>query len=78
MHQAAKYRADDKEVFTTGEEKLDILERQKSSTGITWVHAGKAPIRKADGSIIGVFGMYELLDAETGRRRFAERNLRQR
>jgi hypothetical protein len=75
-HQAAKYRLDDEAVFKSGEAKLDILERQQSSTGITWVRAGKAPIRHASGEVLGILGMYELLDAERGRRAFAERNLR--
>ncbi|MGH7520743.1 MAG: hypothetical protein ACREMI_05660, partial [Gemmatimonadales bacterium] len=62
-HQAAKYRLDDEAVAKSGNPKLDILERQQSSTGITWVRAGKAPVRKAGGEIIGILGMYELLDA---------------
>ncbi len=74
-HQAAKYRADDQNVIKQGTAR-DILERQQSATGITWVHVGKAPIRLADGMAIGVLGMYEILDAETGRRLFAERNIR--
>jgi PAS domain-containing protein len=71
--QAAKYRADDQRVFDSGEADLDIVERQQSSTGgITWVRAGKAPIRTADGKILGVVGMYEILDADTGRRLHGE------
>lgn len=71
--QAAKYRADDQRVFDSGEADLDIVERQQSSTGgITWVRAGKAPIRTADGKILGVLGMYEILDADTGRRLHGE------
>lgn len=77
-HQAAKYRLDDEEVFKSGTAKLDILERQQSSDGITWVRAGKAPVRKASGDVIGILGMYELLDSETGRKLYAERNLRRR
>lgn len=77
-HQAAKYRLDDESVVRSGTPKLDILERQQSSTGITWVRAGKAPIRKTSGEIIGVLGMYELLDAETGRKLFAARNIKRR
>lgn len=72
--QAAKYRADDEQVYHGGIAKLDILERQKSTTGITWVRAGKAPIRTAAGAVIGLLGMYEVLDADTGRKLFAERN----
>lgn len=77
-HQAAKYRLDDEAVFASGDAKLDILERQQSSTGITWVRAGKAPIRNPTGDVIGIFGMYELLDAEAGRKLYAERNLKRR
>lgn len=77
-HQAAKYRLDDEAVFKSGAPKLDILERQQSSTGITWVRAGKAPIPRATGEVIGIFGMYELLDYETGRKLFAARNLKRR
>ncbi|HTI05158.1 MAG TPA: hypothetical protein VL549_07570 [Gemmatimonadales bacterium] len=77
-HQAAKYRQDDEEVYKSGQPKLDILERQQSKTGITWVRAGKAPIRKPNRDVVGILGMYELLDAETGRKLFAERNLQKR
>jgi len=73
-HQAAKYRSDDEDVVQQGSASLDILERQHSATGgITWVRAGKAAIRTENGSILGVFGMYELLDGPTGRKLFAER-----
>jgi hypothetical protein len=61
--QAYKYRADDTEVFTSGKAKLDILERQTSGSGaVTWVRVGKAPIKTAAGEVIGIFGMYELID----------------
>lgn len=76
--QAAKYRADDEQVFKSGVPKLDILERQKSTTGITWVRAGKAPIRTAAGTVIGILGMYQVLDPEVGRRLFAEQNRRRK
>lgn len=75
--QAAKYRADDEQVYHGGVAKLDILERQKPIAGITWVRAGKAPIRTAAGAVIGVLGMYEVLDPDTGRKLFAERNRKQ-
>ena len=72
--QAAKYRTDDRRVFESGEADLDIIERQQSAAGaITWVRAGKAPIRTADGTILGILGMYELLDADTGRRLYGEK-----
>jgi hypothetical protein len=78
-HQAAKYRLDDESVFKSGTPKLDILERQQSaSAGITWVRAGKAPIRNAADEVIGILGMYELLSSEEGRKLYAARNLKRR
>lgn len=74
--QAAKYRTDDEEVFKSGRAKLDILERQRSSSGIIWVRAGKAPIRTEEGMILGILGMYEVLDSAMGRRLFTERTHR--
>lgn len=71
--QAAKYRADDEEVFSSGRAKLDILERQRSAGGIIWVRAGKAPIRSEEGNILGILGMYEVLDSAKGQRLFTER-----
>lgn len=70
-HQAAKYRRDDETVVKTGKANLDIIERQESSAGeMTWVRAGKAPIKLADGTAIGVLAMYEIVDAATGRSLF--------
>jgi hypothetical protein len=74
--QAAKYRTDDEEVYTSGRAKLDILERQRSAAGIIWVRAGKAPIREEQGAVLGILGMYEVLDGDTGRRLFTERSQR--
>lgn len=74
VHQAAKYRADDEAVVKSGQPKLDIVERQREATGvITWVRVGKTPIRTKDG-VIGVLGAYEVLDAKTGHRLFAEKS----
>ena len=70
---SAKYRSDDEEIFKSGRANLNILEHQKSSTGTTWVRAGKTPIRNSAGKPIGIFGMYEVLDAATGRKLFAKR-----
>jgi len=78
VRQAAKYRDDDEAVFSSGTPKLDIIERQRGTTGaITWVRAGKAPIRTAQ-ETIGILGMYEVLDDATGRRLFAEQSKRDR
>jgi hypothetical protein len=72
--QAGKYRADDKEVVDGGIAKLDILERQTGSSGaITWVRVGKAPIRTAAG-VVGILGMYEVLDDKTAQRLYLERS----
>ena len=70
---SAKFRSDDEEIFNSGRANLDILEHQKSSTGITWVRLGKTPIRNAEGKPIGIFGMYEVLDPATGRKLFSQR-----
>ena len=70
-HQAAKYRRDDETVVKTGQANLDIIERQESSAGeMTWVRAGKAPLRLPDGTAFGLLAMYEIVDAATGRALF--------
>jgi hypothetical protein len=72
-HQAAKYRRDDEGVVKSGKPNLDIVERQESTDGETsWVRAGKAPIKGAAGESIGVLGMYEIVDATTGRALFMQ------
>ena len=72
--QAAKYRADDKEVFDTGLPKLGILERQtSSSTTVVWVHVGKAPVKGPGGTVLGVLGMYELVDDKTAQKLFFDK-----
>jgi len=74
VNQAAKYRADDQAVVNRGVPMLDIVERQQTSSGGTnWVRVGKTPIRVEGGNVIGVFGMYELLDPEIGQKLFVER-----
>jgi len=56
---------------------LDIVERQQSSAGISWMRVGKMSIRRDDGTVIGLFGMYEPLDAEEGGRLFVQRQRQQ-
>jgi hypothetical protein len=74
--QASKYRADDMEVFQ-GVTKLDILERQKSSSGeVFWVRVGKAPILAKAGGAQGILGMYDILDDKTASKLFMERAAR--
>ena len=70
-HQAAKYRRDDEAVVKSGTPNLDFVERQEGPDGsIVWVRVGKAPIRTASGSVIGVLGMYETVDPAVGRALF--------
>ena len=70
-HQAAKYRRDDENVVKTGKANLDIIERQESAAGeMTWVRAGKAPLKRPDGTTFGIIAMYEIVDAATGRALF--------
>ena len=72
--QAAKYRQDDEAVVANRTAHLDIIERQKSPTGdISWVRVGKVPIQRADDSVIGVLGMYEMIDAAKAHSMVAER-----
>lgn len=76
VRQAAKYRADDEAIVASGAAQLNLIERQQGTTGdITWVRVGKVPIRTSRG-IIGLLGMYEVLDAHEGRRLFGEQNKR--
>ena len=66
-----KYRRDDESVVKTGQANLDIIERQESSAGeMTWVRAGKAPLKLPDGTVFGLLAMYEIVDAATGRALF--------
>ena len=72
-HQAAKYRRDDETVAKTGKASLDIIERQESTDGGTsWVRAGKAPLKLPNGTSFGILGMYEVVDAATGRNLFMQ------
>jgi hypothetical protein len=70
--QAAKYRLDDQNVVSRGLPMLDIIERQQSSAGLSWLRVGKTPIKTAEGKIIGLFGMYEMVDAEAGGKLFVQ------
>lgn len=72
VRMAPKYRADDEEVYRSGQAKLDIVERQGQAEGIHWIRVGKAPIRIGD-KVIGILGMYEMLSNEAGRKLYAER-----
>lgn len=65
--QAAKYRADDLAVMASGP-RLDIVERQDASSGTTWLRTGKAPVRLVTGEVVGLLGMYEVIDTATAAR----------
>src|SRR5215208_1931393 len=65
------YVRDAEMVVKTGKANLDIIERQESAAGeMTWVRAGKAPLKLADGTVFGIIAMYEIVDAATGRALF--------
>ena len=58
--QAETYRADDQRVMDTGQPTLGYEEPQTTPDGKTiWLRTSKVPIRKADGEVTGVLGMYE-------------------
>ena len=57
--QADAYRADDLEVINSGQPKLGIEEPLLLPTGETvWVETSKAPLRNAEGEIIGLLATY--------------------
>jgi two-component system, cell cycle sensor histidine kinase and response regulator CckA len=58
--QAAQYRADDREVLTTGRAKLDYEEPQTAPDGSrTWLRTSKLPLRDVAGEICGVLGIHD-------------------
>jgi two-component system, cell cycle sensor histidine kinase and response regulator CckA len=58
--QAERYQTDDRQVMATGCPKLNIVEEHTTPAGSTiWVNTSKAPMRKPDGEIFGVLGVYE-------------------
>ena len=57
--QAELYRADDRQVITSGTTKLFIEEPQTTPDGkIIWLLTSKIPLRNAQGDITGVLGTY--------------------
>ena len=70
--QAPKYRKDDKAVLASGKAEPNIIERQEQPDGkVIWVHVGKAPIRVKSGEVIGVLGMYEIIDEATALKQYS-------
>ncbi len=57
-HQCQKYRHDDEQVLRTGETLEDIEAYYRPSGEKLYVQVLKAPVRDADGKIVGVQGMF--------------------
>jgi PAS domain S-box-containing protein len=55
---ARKYRSDDQQVVETGRPWEDIEQHQKTDGQISYVHVLKAPVKNADGAIVGTQGMF--------------------
>jgi len=55
---AEKYRRDDARVIGTGEVLEDVEEHRRPDGSLIYVHVLKAPLRDADGRIVGVQGMF--------------------
>ncbi len=52
------YRADDREVMSTGQSKVGIVEPQLQADGsVIWFNTTKVPLTRADGRVIGVLGV---------------------
>jgi hypothetical protein len=41
---------------------------------VQWVRVGKAAVKTPDGRVVGILGMYELLDEKTAKKLFFERS----
>ena len=70
--QAEAFWQDDLEVMSTGQSKLDIVERMTGRAGERWVQTDKVPCRDAQGAIIGIIGFA----VDITERRQAEEELR--
>jgi PAS domain S-box-containing protein len=58
--QATIYRADDRAVITSGVSKTNFVEPQTTPDGRTiWLNTSKVPLKHADGTVIGVLGVFE-------------------
>jgi PAS domain S-box-containing protein len=58
--EAELYRADDRKVIETGEFRLGYEEPQTTPDGkAIWLRTSKLPLRRANGEIMGVLGVYE-------------------
>ncbi len=54
--QAEAFWKDDKEVITSGKQKINIIEPVQTKKGLLWVQTHKIPYRDIHGNIIGVLG----------------------
>ncbi|MFA5157500.1 MAG: MASE3 domain-containing protein [Candidatus Omnitrophota bacterium] len=54
--QAEAFFKDDKEVFSSGKPKFNIIESINTKDGVCWLETNKVPYRDAHGDIIGVIG----------------------
>jgi hypothetical protein len=66
--QAPHYRKDDKFVVEHNAEKLNILERQDQTEGTTFLRTAKVPMVTTSGTIIGLLGGYQTIDAATAKK----------
>ncbi len=65
--QAEMYRADDREVMTTGVAKINYEEPQDTPEGKRiWLRTTKVPLRNQDGRVIGILGTYEDITERKG------------
>jgi len=76
--QAAWYRRHDEEVVRSRTPQLDILERQDQALDTVWLHTSKTVMLGEKDDVVGLMGVYEVLDHATGARLFKERQLRQK
>lgn len=54
--QAEMYWKDDKEVMTSGEAKMNIIEPITTPKGLLWVQTDKIPFRNTEGDVVGIIG----------------------
>lgn len=58
--EAEAYRADDREIVTSGRPKLHFLESQRMPDGsTTWLDTSKVPLTNGGGEVYGVLGIFE-------------------